>query len=97
MLNKVHTILSLMVILGLSACGEPPKYGPWDGFVYVQESKNNFTLKSQGRYEFLDQCMRTLQVRTSKNGYPYYCGFECEENAGGEMDCEKILGYPELD
>lgn len=88
-------LLYLSVVFVLTACSETPKFGPWDGFIYVEQEKNHFTLLPQGRYNHLDACMRTMQSRTSKNGYPYYCGFECEENSDGEMDCEKILGYPE--
>lgn len=93
----IHTYAcAIVAAFALTACSEAPKFGPWDGFVYVEKSENNFTLLPQGRYNHLDTCIRTMQSRTSKNGYPYYCGYECEKNSEGEMDCEKILGYPEL-
>ena len=98
MLRKAKYIA--FMVLGavvVSGCSSPQEFGPWDGYIYVaNDVKKEFTLMSQGRYPYLEQCMRNMQSRTSGNGYPYYCGFKCKTNSEGELDCEKIMGYPEL-
>ena len=91
---KVLGLFALSFIL--AGCAEKWPHGPWDGYIYAG-NKGELNLMRQGTYERLDLCMRTMQVRTSKNGYPYYCGYDCETLKDGTVDCEKIIGVPDLE
>lgn len=85
----------MCIAVTLTACGGTKEFGPWQGYIYVEEAENQYTLLPQGEYPLLNACMTVLQGRVAKNHYPYYCGFNCKKNRKGEVDCDKIIGYPE--